>query len=75
MTRSVIVTTPIPTLEEFGKSLGISKARQKSIMRIMTVADSDHSTAGHRGTVTDNRRKRKSITAGRGRRRVAAKSR
>jgi hypothetical protein len=35
MTRSVIVTTPIPTLEEFGKRLGLSKARQKSLMQIM----------------------------------------
>ncbi len=35
MTRSVIVTTPIPTLEEFGKSLGLSKARQKALMQIM----------------------------------------
>lgn len=29
MVRSVRVTTPIPSLEEFGRSLGISKARQK----------------------------------------------
>jgi hypothetical protein len=36
MTRSVVVTTPIPSLEEFGNSLGLSKARQKSIMQIMT---------------------------------------
>jgi len=31
MPRSVKITTPIPTLEEFGKSLGISKARQRAL--------------------------------------------
>jgi hypothetical protein len=41
MTRSVIVTTPIPTLEEFGKSLGISKTRQKALMRIIMGSDTD----------------------------------
>ena len=31
MARPVRVTTPIPTLEEFGENLGLSKARQKSL--------------------------------------------
>lgn len=31
MSRSVKITTPIPTLEEFAESLGLSKARQKSL--------------------------------------------
>jgi hypothetical protein len=31
MTRSVTVTTPIPTLEELGAELGMSKARQRSL--------------------------------------------
>jgi Uncharacterized protein conserved in bacteria (DUF2188) len=31
MARSVKVVTPIPTLEEFGENLGLSKARQKSL--------------------------------------------
>jgi hypothetical protein len=31
MTRSVKITTPIPTLEEFGETLGMSKARQRSL--------------------------------------------
>jgi hypothetical protein len=35
MKRSVIIDTPIPTLEEFRKSLGLSKARQKSLERIV----------------------------------------
>ena len=73
--RSVKITTPIPTLEEFGKSLGISKARQKALMQIIMATDSDHSAATQRGSGTDNRRKRKSITSGSGRRRVAAKGR
>jgi hypothetical protein len=33
MARSVHITTPIPTLEEFGKSLGLSKSRQDSLVR------------------------------------------
>jgi hypothetical protein len=31
MVRSVKITTPIPSREEFGRSLGLSKARQKSL--------------------------------------------
>jgi len=31
MARSVKITTPIPSLEEFGETLGISKARQRSL--------------------------------------------
>jgi len=31
MARSVTITTPIPSLEEFGKILGISKARQRAL--------------------------------------------
>jgi hypothetical protein len=48
MMRSVKITTPIPTLEEFGKSLGISKTRQKAVMRIMTGGDLVHTIAGQR---------------------------
>jgi len=35
MARSVTLSTPIPTLEEFGKSLGLSKSRQSSLLRIV----------------------------------------
>ncbi len=35
MARHVNITTPIPTLEEFGKSLGLSKRRQDSLLRIV----------------------------------------
>ena len=34
MNRSVTITTPIPTLEEFGESIGLSKARRKSLAPI-----------------------------------------
>lgn len=36
MSRSVIITTPIPTLDEVAKDLGIGKARRDSLIRIMT---------------------------------------
>jgi hypothetical protein len=34
MTRSVTITTPIPTLEEFADDLGLTKARQRSLAPI-----------------------------------------
>ena len=34
MARSVKITTPVPTLEEFGKRLGLSKARRRSLAPI-----------------------------------------
>ena len=36
MARSVRISFPIPSLEEFGKSLGLSKIRQKALARIVT---------------------------------------
>jgi hypothetical protein len=35
MRKFVYLTTPIPTLEEVGKSLKMSKARQKRLIEIM----------------------------------------
>jgi hypothetical protein len=35
MARSVTISTPIPTLEEFGNSLGLSKRRQTSLLRLV----------------------------------------
>ena len=35
MSRHVLITTPIPTLDEVVKDLGISKARRDSIIQIM----------------------------------------
>ena len=35
LARTVHITTPIPTLEEFGKSLGLSKTRQASLLRLV----------------------------------------
>lgn len=37
MARPVKVTTPVPTLEEFGQNLGLSKARQRSLAPIFIV--------------------------------------
>ena len=34
MARSVRITTPIPTLEEFGRKLGLSKARLRALAPI-----------------------------------------
>jgi len=48
MVRSVKITTPIPTLEEFGKSLGLSKARQKSLVRIVMDKSDDRSVASRK---------------------------
>jgi hypothetical protein len=35
MARSVEITTPIPTLEEVGDSLGLSKARRSRLLSIV----------------------------------------
>ena len=34
MPRSVTISTPVPTLEEFGESLGLSKRRQGMLLRL-----------------------------------------
>jgi hypothetical protein len=48
MARSVHITTPIPTLEEFGKSLGLSKSRQDSLVRLVRRDGSGRVAARHR---------------------------
>jgi hypothetical protein len=35
MARSVIISTPVPTLEEFGKSLGLTKTRRESLLKLV----------------------------------------
>jgi len=50
MVRSVKITTPIPSLEEFGRSLGLSKARQRALMQIMTGSENGHAKAGRFGS-------------------------
>jgi hypothetical protein len=35
MARSVTISTPVPTLEEFGKSLGLSKTRRDSLLKLV----------------------------------------
>jgi hypothetical protein len=39
MSRPVLIKTPIPTLDEVVKDLGMSKARRDSIIRIMQPDD------------------------------------
>ena len=41
MARPVKITTPIPSLEEFGETLGLSKARQRSLNPIFVERRSD----------------------------------
>ena len=35
MAHSVVITTPMPTLDELGKRLGLTEAQQESIIRIV----------------------------------------
>jgi hypothetical protein len=43
MGRSVFITTPIPTLEEVGDRLRMSKARRRRLIQIVTGAVPSHS--------------------------------
>lgn len=45
MKTSVIITTPMPTLEEFADALGISRARQKQLLKLA----GEHMAAKHPG--------------------------
>jgi hypothetical protein len=49
MGRSVTITTPIPTLEEVGKRLNMSKARQQRLIEIVR-----GSRNGHMGSSIDD---------------------
>ncbi len=35
MAHSVIITTPMPTLDEIGKELGLTRAEQDSLIRLV----------------------------------------
>ena len=35
MAHSVTITTPMPTLDELGKGLGLTKTQQRSIIRLV----------------------------------------
>lgn len=48
MGRFAYITTPIPTLEEVGRSLRMSKARQRSIIQIVKNGSSDKGLRSHR---------------------------
>jgi len=48
MGRSVYITTPIPTLDEVGKSLKMTKARQQRLIEIVTGNAPVKSSVRHR---------------------------
>jgi hypothetical protein len=48
MGRFAYITTPIPTLDEVGRSLKMSKARQKSIIQIVENGSSLKGPRSHR---------------------------
>jgi hypothetical protein len=48
MGRSVTITTPIPTLEEVGKRLKMSKARQQRLIQIVTGSSTGRFAERHR---------------------------
>lgn len=48
MGRSVFIDFPIPTLEEYGKSLGMSKKRQQALIEIVRQHRRSGRTSGSR---------------------------
>jgi hypothetical protein len=48
MGRSVTITTPIPTLEEVGKRLKMSKARQQRLIEIVRGSGNGQLSKRHR---------------------------
>jgi hypothetical protein len=48
MGRSVYITTPIPTLDEVGKSLKMNKARQQRLIEIVTGSAPVRFSVSHR---------------------------
>lgn len=62
MGRTVYITTPIPTLDEVGKSLKMSKARQQRLMEIVNGGGAVQFSVRHRdaaGSTRGNARNRK----------------
>jgi hypothetical protein len=45
MARSVIIKTPIPTLDELGKKLGLTKTRQRFLIRLVDEKSSRRPTS------------------------------
>jgi hypothetical protein len=45
MAHSAIITTPMPTLDELGERLGLSKAKQKYLIRLVDEKGSRRSTS------------------------------
>jgi hypothetical protein len=66
MGRSVTISTPIPTLEEVGKRLKMSKARQKRLIEIVRGSATGRFVERHRdasGSVEVRHRNGNSATA------------
>jgi hypothetical protein len=55
MARSVVITTPIPTLDEIGDRLGMSQARRQRLLRIVRDAKTGEFLT-HKSTSTTGRR-------------------
>jgi hypothetical protein len=64
MARSVTITTPVPTLQEVGENLGLSKRRQDSLISLF------RKTSDSNGRVSERRRDTSVLPA---RAKVAAK--
>ena len=64
MTRPVQLKTAVPSLEEFGESLGLSKARQKSLVSIIK-ADPGIETNGSKYASVGTRKRTTYKTAAR----------
>ena len=45
MARSVIIKTPMPTLDELGKKLGLTKAKQRFLIRLVDEKSSRRPTS------------------------------
>jgi hypothetical protein len=74
MVHSVRITTPIPTLDEVAKDLGIGKARRDAIIRIMTSGRAAASFRAKNRFVSPDGTKKADATNGRVKRRKNARA-
>ena len=61
MAHSVIITTPMPTLDEIGKRLGLSKADQRFVASLFEKKN-PRRTPGYRASTKAGIRKSTSVT-------------
>lgn len=55
MAHSVIITTPMPTLDEIGQRLGLSKAERESLIRLVEEKATRRSKAAVRKATSASR--------------------